>query len=267
MNVYRFTSYREILRAKIEANQDTKGYRAKLAQAASCGISFLSQVLHRSIQLTPDQAFALARFWRFDEEESAYFLNLVLAERAGTKELKTFHEEQLKHIREKHLSPAVTSKHLPSVSDKFTFLYYSSPLYQLIHVLLSNRKFRILSKISERLKISEKTTKEILDRLKEMELIVEKNGAYEPTRKQIHLKGESTSATLIQSLWRQRLAQQMLEGTEKNFHYTGIHGVALSEIPLIRAKLTETLQALRERIDPSPDEELVGLFLDFFVVE
>jgi hypothetical protein len=92
--------YKEIIRLHLKRSGQNKGAHSLAAKAMRCHTSFLSQVLHGSMHITPDHAAALCEHWQLGEQESEYFLNLVMRDRAGTNALRSYHTSKLRSIRE-----------------------------------------------------------------------------------------------------------------------------------------------------------------------
>ncbi|MCB0385442.1 MAG: hypothetical protein KDD43_08620, partial [Bdellovibrionales bacterium] len=87
MSIFKYLDYKEYLKKTIDKKTKVYGYRAKLAEAASCQRSFLSQVLHSSPHLTLEHGIGLCRYWQFSPMERYYFLALIQPARAGNDEL------------------------------------------------------------------------------------------------------------------------------------------------------------------------------------
>ena len=63
VDVFSFSDFREIVRAKISEHRGTRGYQSRLAEASGVQSSFLSHVLHGHVLITPDHALSMCRFW------------------------------------------------------------------------------------------------------------------------------------------------------------------------------------------------------------
>ena len=59
--IFVFEDYREYLKTKIEENKLIRGYQSKLATAAGCQRSILSQTVKGKMDLSRDQAAGLRR--------------------------------------------------------------------------------------------------------------------------------------------------------------------------------------------------------------
>jgi hypothetical protein len=75
MEIFGFNDYRSYLSHRL-ANDDEgryRGYHKKLADAARCQSSHLSQVLASNANLTLEQAMGLASFWNMNAQELSFF--------------------------------------------------------------------------------------------------------------------------------------------------------------------------------------------------
>lgn len=87
-DIYFFDDYRSFLSDLFEKNAHVKGYRTRLAQAAQCQKSFLSQVMSGKVHLTLDHAAHIASFLGFGTDAGEYLVDLVAYARAGSPQLK-----------------------------------------------------------------------------------------------------------------------------------------------------------------------------------
>lgn len=95
-----FKDYKEFLASKIRENAKIRGYQSRLAIAARCHRSYLSQVLTKKrIHLTPDHAAELSHFFEHSPSESEYFLTLLDLARVNSEKLRERLEKKLKLLR------------------------------------------------------------------------------------------------------------------------------------------------------------------------
>ena len=98
MNIYNYDSYRKIIHTWIDETSD-RGARTQLAGVAQCSPSWITRVLSGSVQLTPDQALAIAHHLHLSESEEDYFVALVDQERAATPLLRQHISKRLQKLR------------------------------------------------------------------------------------------------------------------------------------------------------------------------
>lgn len=84
VSLFEANHYRDFINSKITTYFKVRGYRTRLAKAAGFSPSFLSQVMHETVELTPEHAIRLAQFWEMNETETEYFMLLVDHGRAGS---------------------------------------------------------------------------------------------------------------------------------------------------------------------------------------
>ena len=102
MNLFHYSQYQKYLSDHVtEVSKQKTGYKARLAKAAKVHPSFMSRVLSGSVQLTPDQALLLCKFFGFSDEETEYFSLLVSNERASEPEYKEFLKKKIELFRQK----------------------------------------------------------------------------------------------------------------------------------------------------------------------
>ena len=102
MNVYQSKHYREYMKSKIDNYVKVRGYRTRLARAAGFSPSFLSQVMHESVEITPEHAIRMAQFWELDAKSTEYWMLLVDHGRAGSIILRRHIEDRMHRMAMEH---------------------------------------------------------------------------------------------------------------------------------------------------------------------
>lgn len=99
MSLFEFSNYRDYIRYRLNQKREIRGYHSRIARAAGCQKSFLTQVLKEQLNLSRDHAAALTEFFKFSEQEANYFLALVDFERAGTTSLRRMELQRIERLR------------------------------------------------------------------------------------------------------------------------------------------------------------------------
>lgn len=266
MNLFRYETYKDILIAQIASNPGGRGYRTKLAEAAGCQLSFLSQVIHSHVHLTPDHAAGLCEYWGFDNEERDYFLELVNLARAGSPILKTILLKRLAEIRAKHEDLASRYKKRESIREKDQALYYSSWHLSAIHILLTISEFRTVEEIAKRLSLPPSMVQQSLQQLTRIGLAVRKSGVWLPTENDLHLPKDSPFTSMNHSNWRHRATLDSCRREKGGVHYTTVHSVSRSDFEKIKEMALRFLDQTRAVVRTSPEEEVTCMTLDWFVI-
>jgi uncharacterized protein (TIGR02147 family) len=264
-NIESYEDYKALLKAMVQNNSHIRGYCSRLAEAASCHPSFISQILNSPIHLTPDHGAGIAAFWNLSQSQTEYFLCLIQLARAATPALRNSLQQTLRELRNKRLQldlrlsqPKIGSEHAES-------LYYSSWVWSAVHVLSSIPKFRSEKAIAERLNLSPKQVSETLHRLSGMNLVRKKGGSWE-IQESLHLPRGSQMIVQHLQNWRQRATLSAGDPNPENIHYSAVHSVSRADLEKLRQMVLNFLEHTRDVIRPSPEEELICINLDLFTV-
>jgi uncharacterized protein (TIGR02147 family) len=264
MEIYRHESYRDLVQALIDESED-RGVRSRLAEAASCSPSWVSRALSGTVQLTPDQALAVANYFRLNENEIEFLLALVELERAATPLLRKRIRRRIDQLRFDAKGAGLFVKTEDSVSEEHATRYYSSWVYAAIHVATMIDRLSIVE-LASRLRIDERAMETALEKLAEMGLVVAKAGKWEATPKNVHLSSKHQMANLAHVGLRNRTIQFLQENPDQSsgFHYSAVHCLSRVDSDRIRTILKETTMAVRKVIEPSKEETLAVFCVDWY---
>ncbi len=268
MNIFSTFDYKKFLRAQVDAHGSEYGYKSKLAEAAGCQKSFFSQVLNSHVHLTPEQALGLAKYWKLLPRERDYFLGLVNYGRAGTEELANHLKEKLVELKREteNLTKRYSSPNLSARTD-FAAIYYSSWHYAAIHILVTIPQFQTPPKIAKRLHLPDSFVLEVLRQLQKIEVVTKKSdGSWQATSKSLHIGRDSVFNSMNHAHWRQRASESSLQNKPESVHYTGVYSMSLDDLTKLRETIFELIDRSRQLVAPSPEEELVCMNCDLFVV-
>ena len=256
-----------MLNADLDTHRKDRGYRRRLADAAGCHTSFISQVLNSPVHLTPDHGAGIARFWGLSEDETEYFLALVHLERSASKSFREFLAAKIARLREQNASLARRLKARREISEEHRVRYYSSWLYSAAHILLTIPSMGTSEAVASKLKIEASHARQILDTLAEMGLARRtEKGVWQATGSDVHVPGDSPLSVTNHCNWRGVAIHAIQNDPTKGLHYTAVHSLARADMQKLRDMITDFLRATREVVAPSTEEELVSLQIDFFAL-
>jgi uncharacterized protein (TIGR02147 family) len=268
MNVFSFKDYKDFLRAKIEENSTSRGYSTRLAKAASCSRSFLSQVLARSssIDLTRDHASGLCHFWDFNETEFEYFLVLVDLSRARSTILKEHLKKKAEQLiaESSRLTKRIVKEEMENPEAEL--IYYSSWIIGAIHILLTIPKFREPKAIAQRLKIEISTVEKSLAKLEEFGLAARGPDGWHATKKNLNIAETSALSSVNHANWRLKTVSRLQERQVDDVHFSSIFSASRKDAQLLREKMKDFIANSRKIILDSAEEELFCFNVDFFEV-
>lgn len=266
MSLFQFNDYKGFLRDKIKDNQGKRAYRSSLAAAAGCQLSFLSQVLHSEVHLTPDHAMGLAVFWALTEDGREYFMELVHHARAGSKLLKSEIEKKLTALRAKQENLSQRYKKPRLLPGERETLYYSAWYWSAIHILLTIPRFQSAHAVAERLSVPLAVVEHSLASLESMGLARRSGKHWVASQADIHLPKESLLNSIHHSNWRDRAVFDSQKRSDGGMHYTAIHSLSHADFEQLKDLFLQMIDRTRKIIEPSKEEELISVCIDCFKV-
>jgi len=265
MQLFDFIEYKIFLKETIKNQQSVRGLKGQLALAAGCKVSYLSQVLSSHVHLTPEHALGLAVFWQFDEIQTKYFLNLVHLGRAGSLNLKKYHQQELKKLKEKfqNLSKKFKKDHINDHAGQVQ--YYSHWAYAAIHLYLTIPQLHSIDEIANKFQLPLNQVSTVLRNLEEMGYVKNEGKKWEVTKSNIHLPDSSPLHAINLLNWRNKAVQSAQLKSPTSIHYTAIHSLSKNDLQKIREMLVEIIEKSRKVVSKSPEEELTCVNIDFFI--
>lgn len=266
-SVFEFQDYREYIRHRIASSECAWGYQGRLAEAARCQPSFLSQALKGRVQLTIDHVAGLADFWHLTEDERSYLLHLLMEERAAHPALRAHCRKVLEDLRAQHGDLSRRLNYPSLVRPEHEAIYYSSWLYPAIHIGTSIPALRSIQRISEYFGINPRHATEILGTLTDMGL-VERQGADEwvLTGRFLHLRKDSPFFPTHHINWRFRCGDHLQKRPGEGMHYTSVVSLSKRDIPRIEEEIRQFVERVHAIVADSREENLMGFSCDFFEV-
>lgn len=265
-SLFDYADYKAFLRDQIAESSAIRGYQSRLADAAGCQRSFLSQVLNADLDLSREHAVELCRFWHFDPVQTEYFVGLVDLARAGTKALRAIVQTRLQALRSESadLKQRLKSEELAGAETQAT--YYSSWYWTALHLLVGLAEFQSPPDMAARLGLPLELVKATLARLETMGLVERAGGGWRVGKRDIHLPESSPMNEVNHTSWRQRAILNTQRRDREAVHYTSVFTMGRADAAKLRERLRAVIVEMREAIGPSPNEELFCFTADFFEV-
>lgn len=264
MDIFEYSDYRSYINKQLESADKTGG-RSRLAKAAGCNPSWMTRALAGEVQLTPDQTFGIAQYFRLNEEESDYLLLLVELERSASSAFKKRIENKLKALAKKANTLSSSVKTDSEVLEIDRAIYYSSWIYAALHVACMIRGYSI-EELHQTFHLSNQVIQRTLSDLKKMGLVYDKSGQWFATSKSVHLDTEHPMAQVGHASWR-NFTIQKIQACRGNFHYSAIHCLSQKDIEKIQKKLKAMILECRNVIEDSKSEKLAVFCLDWYAVD
>ena len=259
MTPFDYSDYKAYLTESIEVDLG-RGAKAKLADAAGCQRSFLSQVLNGPTHLTPEHGLGISLFLNHTEDEREYFLALLGKARSANRTLTDYYEKKMKQLKQKVAN--LTARLKTTRPEEDLAEYYSSWTYAAIHLLCTIPQFQSVAAISKKLKLNFHEVERRMKRLQHMKLVDLKEGHWVSTRHEIHLPKEHFMTQTNHKNWREKNLELSQLNPELHISYTAVYTMSQKDFGKLKELCFRFLEEGRDIVAPSKEEELVSFSLD-----
>lgn len=264
-NIYIFQDYKAYLFNIINENKSVRGFQGKLAEAAQCNPSYLSQILKGKYDITLDQAILISSYIGLDQLSTEYFLFLVQHAKANTSQLKKYLEHKMSELKKESQSlTAHIGNERPQVEIESR--YYSSWHYIALHILTSCENYQTIENLEKRVHISRSRMLAILNDLKNMGLIDYHSGRWVYKAGAFNLPTEAVMNEVHHTHWRQRALHDVQQMLEKSIHYSSVFSMSKTDYLQLKNDVILFIEKSRKQIEPSAAEETYAFCLDLFLV-
>ncbi|MFZ3231502.1 MAG: TIGR02147 family protein [Pseudobdellovibrio sp.] len=267
ISLYEFQDYKKFLLQWMErAPNHGRGLRKQLAQAMSCQTPFITHVLGGDYHLSLEQAEACSRWLGLNDNETEFFILLVIKQRAGTKGLEAIIAKQ---ISQRRASETVLKKRL-KIKDQMSLedqtIYYSNWHYAALHMACLIPQLRTLEAMQKYFNISLPQIIAALEFLTEHGLIEVYKAQFRVLKPVLHLEKESALLAQHHTQWRLKAMEAFLRKRNADLFYSGVISLSKNDYEWLRERLTQLLEEAVTRIKDSDDETLACLNLDWFEI-
>jgi uncharacterized protein (TIGR02147 family) len=267
LSVYEFQDYKKFLLQWMErAPNHGRGQRKFLAEAVQCQTPFITHVLTGDYHFSPEQAEACGRWLGFNDNETEFFVLLVLRQRSGTKGLENL---LLKQISQRREAETVLKKRLKikeKMSAEDQMIYYSNWYHAAIHMACLIPQMQTIEALQKYFSLSLPQIVSTLEFLTEHGLIEEHKSRYRVLKPVLHLEKESSLMAQHHTQWRLKAMEAFLRKRNADLFYSGVISLSKNDYEWLRERLSQLLEETVERIKDSKDETLACLNLDWFEV-
>ncbi len=238
-----------------------------MSEAVGCPKSYFSQVLHSKAHLSQDQAMRLCMFWSMNEIETEYFLELLNLAKANFPPLVGRIKKRLKLLKDQIENLAERFANAQFLDGEKEAFYYSAWYWSAIHILLGVKGYQTSEAIARYLKLPPQTVNETLSRLEAMKLIKFDGKKWQTVPGHLHLRKDSPMLSIHHANWRQEAVVNSRKVSSDSLHYTLISSQSVADFERLKQVFLKSLDEARSVIDPSPNEDVTCLCLDFFRID
>ena len=261
MTILDFDDYKLYLRHVV--NNKKRGIISRLAEAAGCQRSYLSQALSTHVHLTSDHLYGIGLFLQLNNDEIDLLLLLLEKEKASSQPYQLKVKEKIEKVKTRalRLSKKVGTKQSQKISNK----YYSVWYYAALHVATSMEKLKSDIDFSHYLNLPQGLIQSCLRELEQWGLVKYKGDSWVYVgESSVHLPDSSFLNRINHINWRNWLLSQPLRPTE-NVHYTSVFTTSKEDVMNLRRELLSFISKQRQKIAKSGSEELISFCCDYSI--
>ncbi|MGE3263298.1 MAG: TIGR02147 family protein [Bacteriovoracia bacterium] len=264
ISCFAYLDYRNYLKDRLPVTGTTRGQRSKLAAALGLQTAFVSRVLHGEAEFSLEHAMTINRFLGHTEGESEFFVLLIQWGRAGTAELKAYWKRKLDAILEQRQIVAERIQIKETLNSEDQMTYYSAWYFSAVHIMLMVPRWQTASALAEYLQLPLAQVNRVLEFLVGVSLAKEEAGKFTIGKNRIHLGKNSPILPRHHSNWRMRGMQSMERFSGEDLFYSGPISLSEADAKKIREMLLSFLEQKEKLIEPSPEETVFCLGIDYF---
>lgn len=264
MRIWDFTQYKPYLIARMGGASARTGIRKQLAAHIPVHTTFVSQVLKGRAEFSLEQAESVNTFLEHTDDESEYFILLVLKDRAGTKPLKARFDRKIKVMRDERLNIQKRIGAQETISDGDREKFYSTHYYGAIHVLTSIPSFRTVDRLSEALRLSKVRVQEMVDFCLRIGILKQTGNELMPGSQHIHIGNQSELVLKHHKNWRQHTVYGLQFLDPDDLHYSACVSLTNADAFKIKESMLNNLKENVDVISKSAEEVAYVLSFDFY---
>ena len=248
------------------SGETNRGQMTKAAEALNCQRSYLSRVISDELQLTPDHAFNLSKFWNLNSDERDYFLNLVDFERAGDPEFRAFVKSKIVALKNKYESVQERTERTAFSLDAHQATYFSTWIWSAIHFLTSIPKYQSPDAIADRLGLRADSLTPYLVALEAQGFIEQKRNKWIYKSGEFHAPKDSPLVSFLHQNWRSRAVLDAQLFSKDSVHFTQVQTLSLDDFEKVKDLLLNFIADSSRIAGPSRPEECIAVTCDLFKI-
>lgn len=263
--VFNFSSYKSFM-ASLLSGERNRGQLSRAAEYLNCQRSHLSRVMNAELQLTPDHAYLLTKYWNLTELERNYFLAKVEYERAASLELKSYLQNRIQGLKAEYQKIGQRTKRESLEMNDLPLSYFSSWLKSALHFLTSIPEFQTLEALQGRVGVKRAVLLKYLEELHDLGYIEKQGQRWVYKSGEFHIPKDSPMLQLHHQNWRNRALLDAQDSSGSGVHYTGVQTLSHTDFEKLKELLLGFLSEVSQISGPSRPEECVVLNVDLFPV-
>lgn len=264
--IFEYLQYRPYLESRLGPKGSRTGLRKKLSEHLQVHTTLVSQVLLDKADFSLEQAEGCNEFFSHSDDESEYFILLILKDRAGNQRLKQRFETKIRDLRSQYLNIGERLKAEAEILPEDRARFYSSYLYSALHVLVSIPHLQTASSLSHFLKLPEEEILTKLQFLIKLGLIIQKQNRFLHGPRHVHLPNNSVFISQHHTNWRLKALQSLEAPAKNDLHYSAAITLSQEDAFIVKDSIIQNLQENIKTIGSSKEEVAYVYNIDFFAL-
>lgn len=262
--IYNYKDYRIYLVSRLGQRGTRTGLRKRLAEHLGVHTTLVSQVLLGKAEFSLEQAEGCNIFFEHDENESEYFLLLVIKDRAGTVQLKNRFKKKIELLRADQLNISKRISDSIEVTPLDQSKFYSSYLCSAIHVLVSIPEFQNFSSLAKKLNMEKQELREIVFFLEKIGAVVKNGDQLNYGPQHINLDKNSHLIQQHHTNWRIQAISSLAKSKKEDLHYSSILSLSKKDAYRIKDSILMNFEENVKIITSSKEEVAFVYNFDFY---
>ncbi len=265
MQVFAFDNYRKFIEAKLESlPQGGRGELGKIAHHLEVNNSYLTQVLNGDKNLSQEQGFLLADYFKLGELETRYLNALINLDRATKAAYRKFLRNELELIRVEASGATGIPPLDQPLDERNQAVFYGSWVPSAVQLWTGVTGCQTLKALQEKLKLDEKHLRDVLNFLVSTGLCTTDGTHYQVGTRRTHLTESSPLLNRHHMNWRLQGFEHMKQPKPQDYFYTAPMRVDKETAIRIEKKIRSFMKEVNSMIEEAGDETVACLNIDWF---
>jgi len=243
------------------------GQLARIAQHIGVNPVVVTQVLKSDRDFNEEQGLKVADFLGLNPMETECFMRLLARDRAGTHDLKAFHESALEALRKEARKITNRLAVHRDLDDSTKSVFYSDWVYSATRLLTTIKEFQTPEALAQRLNLSNARINEVLDFLVNYGLCTrDGSGKLDIGIASTHLDAQSRFINNHHRNWRLKGLESLNRITPEELFYSSPCTLSREDFQIVAEEIRNLIASISKRIPDSPSEVLACVNIDWFKI-
>lgn len=265
LSIFSFDNYVEYTSQYVQSLPKAGwGFATKMAEACGIQQALFSQILSNEKDFTPEQALKFAQYIKLNEIEQEYYIELVLAKRASTTELKDFHLQRIGRLKKEGQQIKNHIKDQKNMAPEEKMEFYSNYLYSAVRIFSSIGDGKTSEEIQKHFNVPPLFLKSILEFLLKFDLCYRHGDRYRLGEQKTWAEKGTPYYFKHATNWRLQGIQKLELNRKDDLFISSPMSLSHEDCKVLHNQIVEFVKDFSNRVKNSEAEESVCLNIDYF---